>query len=320
MVKFFLLFIFAISCSSAEKITVLTRPVNRPTVSLWYHSAVVHSLLRGLSNLEVDFNYNPIDESEVGSIVFVPSNEDALEQAIEWKKSGKIKKLLAGPNHVISPLENAIVLSPYIDRYLVNSEWTRTAYLEEAPEMIRNIAIWPAGVDPDVWAPSQLYAKQNQVLVYWKTEAEEFCEAVEELLRKYHWEPIRIRYGSYDQATFRQVLDCSVFAVFISRSESQGLALAEAWSMDVPTFVWNPQELTINERRYTESSACPYLTPHTGIDWKNLEEFEALLQAIHPEDMNLFHPREWVLDNMSDTASAAILLSIIGSIEVDETN
>lgn len=304
-----------ISCS-AEKITILTRQVTHENIGFWFHPTVTNSLLRGLQNLQVDFNYNPSNLNEVASTVVVLSDLNALSQAIDWKKTGRIKKLLAGPNLVISPLDQKeIITSPYIDRYLVNSEWVKKAYIEDAPDMMRNIAIWPSGVDSNYWNRSKKAKKHNRdVLVYWKTESEQFCIDVENILKKYSWRPVRIRYGQYNFGMFKQMLENSVFSVFISKSESQGIALLEAWSMDIPTFVWNSKEpLIINNRLYSEYSACPYLTPDTGLKWRNLEEFEILLHQM-PQKLASFHPREWVLKNMSDTVSVKILLSIIDSI------
>ena len=40
---------------------------------------------------------------------------------------------------------------------------------------------------------------------------------------------------------FRRLLDEAAIGVFLSTFETQGLALAEAWSMDVPTVVWDPR-------------------------------------------------------------------------------
>lgn len=304
----------------AEKITVLTYPVGRHSPDSWCHPAVTQSLLRGFGALQVDYNYNPSQEHEVGSTVVVLTNMDALKQAIRWKRAGRIKKLLAGPNLVISPKDHSgIILAPEIDKYMVNSEWTKTAYIEDAPELIRSIAIWPAGVDIGYWNPSQLLSikKTNNVLVYWKTESIKFCQAIEEVLRKNYWNPVRIQYGHYTHEAFKQALNSSSFAVFISRSESQGLALAEAWAMDVPTIVWNPRELVTNGRTYTDSSACPYLTPQTGADWKHIQEFEYLLSQM-PTLLASFSPRAWTLQNMSDTASASTLLSLINSIQNHE--
>lgn len=297
-----------------EKITVLTYPVGRYSSDSWCHAGVTHSLLRGLKELQVDFNYNPSQEDEVGSTVVVLTNIDALQQAIDWKKQRKIKKLLVGPNLATIFLPDyKILLSPEIDINIVPSHWIKTAYLEVAPELINCISIWPAGVDINYWNPSKkLHEKSsNQVLVYWKTDSEDLCKSIELLLQKYHWNPVRIQYGQYDQASYKNILQSSFFAVFISRSESQSLALAEAWAMDVPTLIWDPQELIAFNRKFSEVSACPYLHNQNGRNWKTLESFECLLKTIMFQQ---FAPRTWVLENMSDPVSAKMLISIIDSI------
>ena len=314
--QFISIFLLASSLHASQKITILTYPVGKHSQNSWYHPAVTNSLLRGLQELQVNFNYNPSQENDVGQTVVVLTNIDALKQAIVWKRKGRIKKLLAGPNLVVSPKEHhGVVLSPEIDIYMVNSQWTKTAYTEDAPSLINHIGIWPAGIDIRFWNPSlKLTDKKNRnALVYWKTESIEFCNEVEQVLKKYNWNPIRIRYGQYDLQTYKNTLENSLFAVFISRSESQGLALAEAWAMDVPTLVWNPKALEINGRVYSESSACPYLSPQTGFDWQTIKEFENILKS-KENLIPKFTPRSWVLDNMSDAASTQILLSLINSI------
>lgn len=86
-------------------------------------SAVLRSLMNGLKGEGVDFNYNPKNGKDVGGVVIVLSHIEALREAIELKRSGKIKKLLAGPNLVNLPSDNLeLVTHPLIDYYLVNSQ------------------------------------------------------------------------------------------------------------------------------------------------------------------------------------------------------
>ena len=59
-----------------------------------------------------------------------------------------------------------------------------------------------------------------------------------------------------------------LLAVFLSSSESQGIALAEAWSMNVPTFVWNPKPKELNGRYFPSVDSAPYLTPETEFPGK----------------------------------------------------
>lgn len=302
-----------------DRITVLTSPIGE--TGNWYHPAVTGSLLRGLESLKVDYNYNPRDVDEVGSTVVVLTNKNVLKQAIKWKRAGKIKKLLAGPNHVDAPHDSrGIILSKELDMYLLPGKFVKVHFLEDAPQM--NIGIWPAGVDTSYWKPDVKLDKKRtkNVLVYWKTESEEFCEMVEQTLREYGWNPVRITYGSYDHTSYKKTLEECLFGVYISRSETQGIALVEGWSMDVPTLVWDPCEswrtgkFTYRNRRYSEVSSCPYLNKSTGQRWETIDEFKALLASLE-ESIDQFSPRSWVIENMSDTASSEILISLIESID-----
>lgn len=300
-----------------DKITVLTYPIENYSSDSWHHAGVTNSLLRGFQNLQINFNYNPRSVHEIGSTVIVLTNIDALHEAIELKKRGRIKKLLAGPNLVVLPRDhNAILLDPAIDMCIVPSKWVKTAYLEEAPSLKGRIGVWPAGIDMHFWNPAcTLDNKETKdVVVYWKTENEEFCKNIEYLLQQHGWNPKRIKYGEYSPQSYKQLLEKSKFAVFISRTESQSLALLEAWAMDVPTLVWNPQPLDTHGRIYSTISACPYLTKYTGEQWRTLEEFKTLLNDIPHKIIN-FKPAHWVNKYMSDTIATKRLLMLIESIQ-----
>lgn len=240
----------------------------------WYHPALTRSLCDGMAKISASFNFNPPTIHELGEVVVVLTDPTgALRQAIQLKRQGVIKKLLAGPNLMVRAIEyGGILSSSEIDLCIVPCEWAKIAYEEDAPLLRGRIQIWFAGVDVNYFKPRKSNALSNNVIVYWKTEGEGFCQQVENLLIKYGWNPIRIRYGNYKVVKYRTVLEDARFAVFISRSESQGLALAEAWSMDVPTLVWDPEEpLDVNNGKiYWPVSAAPYLNKQ---GWYVLEKY-----------------------------------------------
>lgn len=272
--------------------------------------SVVRSYLDGLKKNNVHFNFNPSDDNEIGDAVHVVSDIQKLAKAIELKKAGKIKMLLAGPNLMLGPSDhNRILTSPEIDVVLINSEWTRVAYVEQEPSLQGHIAIWYAGVDELSWIPkkSSLF-NEKKVLVYWKTESESFCREIEDNLRSFGYIPMRLRYGTHNHEEYKKTLQEVQFAVFISCSESQGIALAEAWAMDVPTINWDPEELAAHGRVYSQCSSCPYLSPATGLRWKSIEQFKNILINL---DQYQFSPREWVLKNMTDEVSARLVMDII---------
>lgn len=302
-----------------NKLTVLTAPIGHIAYQSGGPSSVTKSLLNGLKKLGVNFNHNPQSVKQVGDCVYALSDVNTLYQGIHLKKEGIIKKLFAGPNIMTRANEcNHVLASPEIDTYIVNSEWTYIAYIEDEPSLKNRLQIWPAGVDTDYWAPQKslqqkIIAETKKVLVYWKTEKESFCSLVENTLRSAGFQPVRLQYGHYSQEQFNNTLQDVICAIFISRSESQGIALAETWAMDVPTLVWDPQEpLTMCGKVFWPISAAPYLNKSNGLFWKNIEELKTLLSDFYK---NIEHtsPREWTLQHMTDEVCAQYLLNIINT-------
>jgi len=277
-------------------------------------SAVLRSLINGLKCEGIKYNHNPRNINEIGAYVIVLSNIKALREAIELKKSGKIKRLLAGPNLVLHAFEHdGILASPEIDYCVVPWERIYIPFEEENPGLKGRIRAWPAGVDEKFWQPIKM-KKSRDVLVYWKTESEEFIRAIENKLKELGWKPLRVVYGKYNQSEFKKKLSKVKFSVFISKSESQGIALAESWAMDVPTLVWNPKDLVTRGKASFHLSSCPFLDKKTGLEWVTISDFERILKNFD-QLSHAFKPRQWVLDNMTDRISAQLLLKLFNSEE-----
>lgn len=296
--------------SALGKITVLTQPINaEASQSIQGHLAVTSSVLRGLKKLGLSMNYNPHTIEEVGDHIFVLVNTDALQQAIELKHNGRIKTLIVGPNILGNPNQHDHILgSPEINWYIAPCNWARDCNRQEEPLINGKTAIWYAGIDTEYWQQQQK-PQTKTMLVYWKTEPESFCIEIENLLHHYGWQTKRLQYGCYHREQYKQLLQEVDAAVFISVSESQGIALAECWAMDVPTFVWNPGTAFIYDRWLTVTSA-PYITPATGSLWQTFDELESLLTDFDQIKIK-YSPCEWVLKYMSDEASAFLLLDLI---------
>jgi hypothetical protein len=64
------------------------------------HDAVTRSLITGLSNINANFNYNPIETAEIHENVILLSGIGRLNDVLELKRKGIVKFLLVGPNIV----------------------------------------------------------------------------------------------------------------------------------------------------------------------------------------------------------------------------
>ena len=282
--------------------------INRPAYG--GHFAVTRSLVAGLTQIGADFNYNPTRLADVGRKVVVLADVAALSQAIALKAAGRIDTLLAGPSLVVLPSDAGGLLSAKeVDRCLVPCDWVARLYERKEPALQGRLRSFASGVDVSWWSPSTSGRRAGQVLVYEKTVPEALLQRCMGMLQARGIETRIIRYGQYDAEEFRAALRESSAMVVFSRSESQGIALLEAWSMDVPTLVWNPGTVPLRGEEVPCVSA-PYLTPSTGHVFTDEHEFAGLL-ASGALDRARYEPRNWALANQSDAASAKSMIALL---------
>jgi hypothetical protein len=232
-----------------------------------------------------------------------------VKSKLENVKFLRPAKFILGPNldihnpHVrtlLEGIENAI--------FLVPSEWVLNYYVEVLGIAHSKIQVWAAGVNTEMWKPRD--TKKNMVLIYQKGNYQEFGVQISKILNLLGYEVSILRYGTYAQSTYLDLLNRCKFAVFLSGTESQGLAQFQAWSMDVPTFVL-AQRSYIDPKssdRIIAASSSPYLTDATG-SFFEMRDAEA---SIHKfvEKLDSFAPRKWVLANYSDDKTAKEFLQL----------
>ncbi len=309
----FFLFLVLQFVTTHSKITLLTRPIGNGSQNLHDsgHFGVTRSIYEGLKRLNMDFNYNPINTSDVGEFVLVLSDFHALRQAIDLKNAGKVKKILVGPNMAGSPLEErGLLMANEIDTILVPSEWVADAQKKLDIRLRNKIKIWPAGVNEVYWDPVNKNYDSKIALIYCKNCDNNLLNNVQTILQNNGWRVEIIKYGNHNHSQFKEALLRAKFAVFLSTSESQGLALAESWSMDVPTLVWERGGTHLYcGVFYAYISSAPYLSKSTGLFWSNINQFSEIILNIN-DNLLTFKPRKWVLNNMTDLKTTQKLLDL----------
>ncbi len=282
------------------------------------HFAVTRSLVEGLRKIGATFNYNPKRLTDIGEVVIVLSGIGTLRQAIQWKKEGRIHKLFAGPNLFVMPSEECPeIANPEVDFWISPSDWPVWYVEEDMPELAGRALVWPAGVDTEYWRPSKKIRERTSVTIFIKGVLPnlDLPTGYVECLREAGFDDTDTNFiyrGNgryYTQEEYFLKLDQSGLLIGFSLSESQGIAWAEAWSMDVPTFIWHNDE-TIIKGRSVRVSTAPYLNPQNGAFFKNARELRILFEIWKNGGYN-FSPRKWVIDNMSDEICSQRLLEII---------
>lgn len=266
--------------------------------------SVYKALVEGLHALHIPVQVNNRDASAVACVL---SGVKTLQWAIEQKKRGTIKLLLAGPNIVISPEDaQRVLLSDHIDAVLVPSEWVRQFYMHYGiqPEKIK---VWAAGVS----VPHQVHtAKKYDFLLYDKAENADMIQEIQHILKQQSFSYHTLKYGTFSRADYYKALACSRYLLYISPSESQGLAMFEAWAMDVPSLHWERGFYEYKGYRYEGRTSTPYVHPDVGMAFTDVIELSKILATFVG---HTFFPKRYILNGFTQVQSAQHLLSIIDS-------
>jgi hypothetical protein len=148
--------------------------------------------------------------------------------------------------------------------------------------------------------------KKNQILVFIKNN-NKLINPCLNYIKKKGYKFKLIRYGFYAKEYYYNMLNRSILMIYFGGTESQGIAMQEAWSMDVPTLVLKKNFFFYNKKKYLASSS-PYLTSSCGFFFKNFKQFTSKFKLIINSKL---YPRNWIIKNMSQKKSLDKLLYII---------
>ena len=275
------------------------------------HYGRTRSLICGLEQLGVRFAYAPHLAQITARAAIVLAGVEELKTAIAWRRRGGCDLLLAGPNIVELPHhQKGILLSPEIDRVVVASDKVREYYEHLAPQLAGRVCVWPAGVDEKYWHARGDKTERTTVLIYNKR-MNQLASQLDTYLTAHGFRCEVIQYGErrrerYRPYQFRSALNNAYACVMLTLNETQGLAAAEAWSMDVPTLAYRAPD---RENIQT----LPYLNSAVGAYWSSTDQLVQLLHNVHTAN---FRPRDWLLTNMTDAVCAAKLMALVEKLRV----
>lgn len=303
--------------------------------------AVIQSAVRGFEATGQKYKLNPRSKDIASDdTIWVTNSTAALKWAIKFKKRNPRIKLVAGPSLVVTPDQlDGILFGPQVDVILQPSTWTRDMYetfrsqFTDSPSP--RIEVWPAGVADPYEKNTKTNdggqcLKQNLTIVYQKNAPDELFKYIIQTLVEKKVPHEIVKYGSYKHVDFLNLLDKANCMIFLSKSESQGIALQEAWIRDVPTLVWDRGvwEYSYHLKKHTGTEnkkvrfqhaqiSCPYLSPDTGMTFSGQTDFKEKLIKFSLKltaEIDTFSPRNYSLRNLSDKITTQAYLDIIKSL------
>lgn len=293
-------------------ISIYTRTNNILKKEFWKYSikkilgkysgpdAVLDSLALGLTELHIPFEINPLKPKYDN--IHVLSGIQALRDRIKNKLD--TQTLIAGPTLVVTPNdEDKIISNKKIDIILTPSDWVKDFYESISPEIKDKTFSWPAGVT----IPNET-TTSKEILILKKNIDPEIFTKVKEILTSKKISFKTLEYGTFKKSEYLELLKNTSYLIYLQKSESQGIALQEAWSYNVPTLVYQNTEFKHESCSWKdEKIAAPYLSEDAGLFF-TLETFDGIISTL--ESLH-FKPKEYCRENLSNQKCAEKLLNII---------
>ncbi|WP_147321966.1 glycosyltransferase [Mucilaginibacter conchicola] len=193
---------------------------------------------------------------------------------------------------------------PQVKRVLVPGEWICDMF---KPYYGDKVIAWPVGTDTTDWQPSD-HAPKYDFLVYNKLPNSPYqsvlLKPILELLAKRALSYQIVTYGSYDQQELKEKLSQCRGAIFLSRSETQGLAYQQILATDTPILAWDREgfwedpEYYPHRVQYQPVSSVPYWDKRCGVKFSGPDDLEAQLDLFLKKIQD-FKPREYILENLT---------------------
>jgi len=212
-------------------------------------------------------------------------------------------KFIFGPHFSVFPDKNQMeLISGDNVIYIQPSEWCKNVWLNNP--LCKNIRVetLPFCVDTNKFNEIKPINERNKVFIYFKRRHPNELIILNEFLKKFNIEAKIFDYiHRYDENEYINYLHNSKFGIWLGAHESQGFALEEALSCNVPLLVWNvismEQEHGSNYNNIP-ATTIPYWDKRCGEYFTNPKQLYDIFQKFISNIYN-YKPREYILENLS---------------------
>jgi len=263
---------------------------------------VVENLIKGLDKIGYPYCINKSLDST--SQLWIHDDAKALRKASELGL-----KAVVGPNIYILPrnIHGDINLDNFL--YIHPSKWAEEFWEDFGFDRCK-LDFWPTGIDTEIFKERET-PKDGEVLIYFKQRSEEELSFIKDKLKNKGIKFSVIKYGEYVEKDYIKKIKNSKYIIWLGRQESQGIALQEALSMNVPILVWDVKnvgdwvprknELHIfneEELKYENTSSAYYFDGNCGIKFKDRKDFDEKLEIME-QNYTKLNPRKYIINNLN---------------------
>ena len=259
----------------------------------------MNNLIKTFKN-DKKFKFNELLYSNTYIVQFDDFGENVLKNII--KSDDPNKKVLIGPLYTLEQLRRLIV---YFKEYeyikiAVASEPVLKMLTKEIDSSLdkTRIELTPAGVVGLKTLLNRKSPKRNsRCLIYFKNRKDSELQLVKNLLKTLDIDFDLFEYKKYKNSKLKKLSKFNKFGILLTTTESQGFAVQEMLSCNLPLIVWNSQHTYYDDIKVTGTSV-PYWDSRCGIKVNSFNEIENKIEDFI-KNLNKFQPSEIVKEKLT---------------------
>ena len=275
-----------------------------------FHHKNMTGLKLLLDYINYEYKFGTIDEINSFDIVYSPNNP--IDTSIYPSK-----KFIFGPHFSVFPNNKLLSINNIHKNsiYIQPSIWVTELWKNYGAEKIIPIKVFPFPVEVEKFSPNQ-NSQKNEVFIYFKRRKPEELEYVKHFLNNKNITYKIFDYvRHYSEEDYLKCLQNAKYGIIIDAHESQGFAIEEALSCNVPLLVWNTSVMTQEYGSNYPNIPCSsiaYWDERCGLYFYKLEEFETSYNEFINK-LETYSPRAYIMENLSPQKCGERFIELIAT-------
>ena len=284
-----------------------------------FHSKNESGLKKILEYLKIEHKFSDINniKNDIDNYNIIYSPNQAIDSSVYLNK-----KFIFGPHFSVFPEDSLLLINNKFNNsiYIQPSEWAANTWINKLPEKPIPIKVFPFPVNTDKFKPLDNISNNNNIYIYFKRRKPEELEYLETFLKKQNINyKIFDYFKTYKEIDYLNYLQTCKYGIILGAHESQGFAIQEALSTNIPLLVWSASSMNQEHGSNYEDIPCisvPYWDNRCGeIFYKDIDlenTFNKFIKNLHN-----YSPRQYILDNLSTEKCSERFINLINSINTN---
>lgn len=271
-------------------------------------------LINILEYLKIAYTFGHISAINQFNIIYSPSHP--INTTLYPNK-----KFIFGPHFSVFPDNKLLQINNIHNNciYIQPSEWASNVWKNMRAEKYISIKTLPFPVDTTKFSPKLpeiSNTEKKEVFLYYKRRKPEELKIIQLFLQEKNIKYKIFDYvKKYNEEEYLHYLQQSKYGIILDAHESQGFAIEEALSCNVPLLVWSAQTMNQEYQSNYNVIPCttiPYWDERCGEYFHKVADLVDAFQLFQVKlENNQYNPRQYILDNLSTSKCAERFMELI---------